>query len=651
MRKDLLYFALFFVVTIILLQLILVTNTLKKDETQITQARATGGMFSFCLNYPPQINLSNCPLQINQSTSIENNELNCIVQATHPRNHTVLINQYVLNQDGLHFNIMPNGSLKINGTQQGIGSHSFEISAQDTHPTCPFTEYKTYAIDILDINDPPYLVSQIPNVELSEGSETVPFALNDYFDDVDINPAWAKPFTYNYFAQEGILNVDITISPLSSIITIKSPQENCETDYIYFEATDQGGLSVDSNLIKIESICEEEQEESPAGGGGGGAICESRWDAEPWSECFINGTRFRKYIDLHKCEDEKIFWDECEYEATCFDGIQNEHILPDGSTIWEEGIDCGGPCEPCEREQEEEKKINATCFDGIKNCHTMPDGSIVCEEGIDCGGPCEPCLRIETPGLIVDEESDNLILYLALVIVLITSTAVIYVVFRKQILSFIAKIGWWLTRHKRKQFLLTEDQKIIYLKELNKLYTKINNSNKDNYTRKDKDMIYVLKLSRHYLSIALKIIKEFTYEDIIKATNKLIINESLRQGISLYAQSMFPKERKNTQITKQELLIFIQETRMLVMNTTKLTKKDFTFKATEIDLKNTTMDKAQTLIHNTYLALCFSEVISAQKNYHELLELYEKMTNEEKTKIHTELKKIYYYTKTILAWM
>ncbi len=50
--------------------------------------------------------------------------------------------------------------------------------------------------------------------------------------------------------------------------------------------------------------------------------------------------------------------------ATCFDGIQNQ-----GET----GIDCGGPCTPCN---------TASCNDGIQN-----QG----ETGVDCGGPCAPC--------------------------------------------------------------------------------------------------------------------------------------------------------------------------------------------------------------------------------------------------------------------
>ncbi len=53
----------------------------------------------------------------------------------------------------------------------------------------------------------------------------------------------------------------------------------------------------------------------------------------------------------------------CEPCDKCKDGVRNQG---------EEGVDCGGPCEPCDE----------TCSDGIKN-----QG----EEGVDCGGPCSPC--------------------------------------------------------------------------------------------------------------------------------------------------------------------------------------------------------------------------------------------------------------------
>ncbi len=55
----------------------------------------------------------------------------------------------------------------------------------------------------------------------------------------------------------------------------------------------------------------------------------------------------------------------------CFDDIQNCH-----HGDCEEGIDCGGPCDPC-----------MNCSDGIQN-----QGEV----GIDCGGPCIPCPVVST---------------------------------------------------------------------------------------------------------------------------------------------------------------------------------------------------------------------------------------------------------------
>ncbi len=59
--------------------------------------------------------------------------------------------------------------------------------------------------------------------------------------------------------------------------------------------------------------------------------------------------------------------DPCNGGFSCSDGILNGTEL---------GVDCGGECLPCFPEQN-------LCFDGIQN-----NG----EDGIDCGGPCEfPC--------------------------------------------------------------------------------------------------------------------------------------------------------------------------------------------------------------------------------------------------------------------
>ncbi|MCC7574480.1 hypothetical protein KO361_02720, partial [Candidatus Woesearchaeota archaeon] len=306
--------------------------------------------------------------------------------------------------------------------------------------------------------------------------------------------------------------------------------------------------------------------------------------------------------------------------------------------------------EPCSVEEIPEDP-EATCFDGVQNCHVMLDGSILCEDGVDCGGPCEPCRRIETPGLIIDESADNLILFTALIVVFIASLLAAYIVFRKQIMSFFAKIGWWLTRKKRKQFLLNDSDKADLLRIVNELYIRVFNSSNADFDRTSKDLIAVLSVSRKYLSLALKISLEFDLEESKKGLRRRVFNASLRQGMLLYVESLFPKERKSVLLSKQALLTFIQETRMLIMNTSKLSKDDFTFRALELELPKPVFDNAQALVHNSFLALCFSESVSVKSNYFELLRLYDEMSDVEKNNIYYELSKVYLYTKAVLSWI
>jgi parallel beta-helix repeat protein len=91
---------------------------------------------------------------------------------------------------------------------------------------------------------------------------------------------------------------------------------------------------------------------SARGGGARASICAEEWNCTPWGECMPDGKQYRSCEDLNRCEEKYTQRlvnryeptqkpDEirdCEYAGTCDDGIQNGN---------EEGIDCGGRCEPC----------------------------------------------------------------------------------------------------------------------------------------------------------------------------------------------------------------------------------------------------------------------------------------------------------------
>lgn len=295
--------------------------------------------------------------------------------------HPVFIEPYEIDQEELYFSLNETGGLVLYGNQSVVGTHGFSITAYDVYEECPFSAQEIYVVRIIDINDPPHMKGILEDIELWEGTERSPFALNEYFDDVDVIYEW-KTLIYEALPAggEGTMNVEVTIDPSTTIVTFRSPRGNCETDEIFIKAEDLGGLSISSNVFRVESLCLEREEIPPDRRDGPFERCEPEWKCDVWSECYPNGTQVRSCTDINRCEFDDFIrevWRECDYDAP---------VRPDVEEI----ID-----------------PEATCFDGIRNCHVMENGFIICEEGVDCGGPCDPCERLETPGIIKVEESDN----------------------------------------------------------------------------------------------------------------------------------------------------------------------------------------------------------------------------------------------------
>ncbi|MEK6808063.1 MAG: hypothetical protein AABY14_00080 [Nanoarchaeota archaeon] len=92
--------------------------------------------------------------------------------------------------------------------------------------------------------------------------------------------------------------------------------------------------------------------------------CEEIWQCDKWSIC-ENGIMSRKCYDLSNCVTEYLKpseYEKCEFIAHCYNSVNDNN---------EEGIDCGGDCNPCD-----------ICYDRVQNQD---------EEGIDCGGNCRTC--------------------------------------------------------------------------------------------------------------------------------------------------------------------------------------------------------------------------------------------------------------------
>ncbi|MBN2422097.1 hypothetical protein JXB41_02630 [Candidatus Woesearchaeota archaeon] len=167
------------------------------------------------------------------------------------------------------------------------------------------------------------------------------------------------------------------------------------------------------------------EEEAGGGGGGGGAggqggyvtggrnisatVCVENWVCTEWMPevCPIEEIQTRNCSDLNVCHTNYTKPEElrnCTYMGTCFDYLLNQD---------ESDIDCGGLiCEHCDLNKK--CRVDTDCKSGF--CHpfekickipTCDDGiQNQGETGIDCGGPCPPCEGIrpilERPGQIIE---------------------------------------------------------------------------------------------------------------------------------------------------------------------------------------------------------------------------------------------------------
>ncbi|KYK26141.1 hypothetical protein AYK26_00810 [Euryarchaeota archaeon SM23-78] len=285
------------------------------------------------------------------------------------------------------------------------GVHEISVRVTDTHN---LSDTETWYVQISKVNRPPVLMFFIPGFILFKNTDAGAYNLNDYFADPDggrlrfeykqVNPAYELP---------GIVYANISVIIDRTGFITYSPMNNTKgRAYFVFTAYDILNLSTESNIVGVDVVTSDQfndlretsttdfcgdyvcslvedchtcpfdcgvcEEQDHVG-------CDPDWNCTEWSPCMPAGFMFRNCTDLNDCNDNRTKPDEirqCDYNATCDDGLKNGI---------EEGVDCGGPCEPC-----------PTCNDSIQN-----QG----EGGVDCGGPCEPCPSC-TDGLKNQNESD-----------------------------------------------------------------------------------------------------------------------------------------------------------------------------------------------------------------------------------------------------
>ncbi len=627
-------------------------------------AKAADGFSFLCINQAPIINMSDCPSIMNQSTADIDYQQSCVINITELDNESYTIN-YTPSITGVGVEIIPsNNTILLNASQDGVGPQNIIFYVTDTSGCVNGNATYNYSINFSDINDPPKLIASVPDVSFSSGTTRAPYSLYAFFEDPDLDAL--------NFSVAGDNVITVTISAATGAVYYTST--GCGSDYLLFTATDPYNASTTSNIVLVQSICApvgSQDEDSGGSSGGGGSsssnyICTPKWKCDDWSQCFINGTRFKRCIDLNGCKEKdyiRYFWENCTYIPTCNDEIQNANetgidcggACPRCGTCIdgvqngaEQGIDCGGDCTACH-----------DCFNGIQDwdelgvdcggdfcepCMTCDDGiQNQGETGIDCGGPCATCSILEIPSFI--KHRDNVLRLLLVLAIALTILIILVKIYHKRIRELLARLGWRLTAATRKTILLTAKAKQELLQELATIDKNLQEKGIGERTTEN-----LLSLAHRYLGESLHIGKVFNEQDVHAATKKRMHSTILRDVFVSFHKKISSLERVDTPQSIPSLRLIIEEVRQLIFQTAIVEKEDLLSDVEELPLKGDTMQKVTTCLHNIHIALQFEESLVAKKHYLTLLKHYESLSEVEKSKVYDDSIRTFAEIRYQLSW-
>ncbi|MBW3015350.1 tandem-95 repeat protein [Candidatus Woesearchaeota archaeon] len=243
----------------------------------------------------------------------------------------------------------------------GFGTTTF--TAYD--PSGQINVSNVVVLNVTPVNDPPYLVTNIPNLGITQNTNRT-YDVSSYFADVD-----GDDLNYSAISIE---NITIYVDNDTSVFTFEPETNFLGIRYLTIYAFDPSNENATSNNITLTvsvgfycgdgncdanescDTCPEdcgsclvrEVDTSPAGRVYG---CVENWQCTDWGECQPDGYEYRTCTDMSICDQD--FWEatrpdekrECVYTPICTDGVRNGD---------ETGIDCGGSCPACELDVEEE---------------------------------------------------------------------------------------------------------------------------------------------------------------------------------------------------------------------------------------------------------------------------------------------------------
>ncbi len=616
-------------ITFTLVSIFLIINILQLFLIQTTTNNITGkvtGSMQMCVNYQPEL-FYPCETTINQSTRTNPFNYTCQLGMDDEDDAQTHVFSYYGDLE-LSFNTIT-GYLNFTPTQSNVGVYPLTFTIEDSSDCDNSQDSLSFDFTILDINDPPEYYKTMNNITLVEGSTYRGIYLNNYFRDPD-----GDELTYT---SSIIGPFTITITDYSEIIISST---SCGSGSVIFTGWDPDDASDDTiPPIEITMSCtarpasESSGDSSGSGGGGGGGgmgfykPCTSEWVCEDWSRCLINNSQYRDCVDIAKCNSNdylRTYWRNCTYVPHCMNNIQDED---------EEGIDCGGKdCEPCQtcydkilNNQEEEIDCGGpncpacfNCDDNIKNYD---------ETGIDCGGPiCRPCEdHLATP--LISKPFIIQLLYLLALIALIIGIKLM----SKPLKSIYGRLWFLYHRKHKKEVLLTEPQKIEFLKELVKIELTFKQKSISAYVQTEKltnQIRFMFEIIIGFQDNLQKSINKINSLNVLKVVRLLLVQQH---------ELMYFLE-KHSHITKLELQLNMELFRNLILSIAPTNKDEIKRNVQEIEItqkQNILLLKQE--LFNSILALEYHQVDLAQEKYLLALKIYNKLSQQEKAQVFTYL--------------
>jgi hypothetical protein len=621
-----------------------------RGGTHITTTGKASGIVSFCINTPPTINLSDCSPNATQGISYDCSlnasdleYVNFVYSATFDE----VYRPFNISNSSL-FNMTSDGYIYFLPANQDVGNYTIIFRTNDGMGCSNSGSATLFELEVINVNDPPVFGSIIPQQAYKARETLHAFFLNNYFSDPDLDP-----LTYSVSG-----NSLITITILNSSEVLISADECNITEVVIFSAFDPYNETNSSNAVVIK--CEENQEEVPGGigsggssGGGGGGMsrpCISEYECFDVRICRKNNTKLQMCVDIKGCNDEHYISVPCKYEER---GYCNESWKCSG---WGLCLPNGTQYRNCT----DDKKCDTVdfrplisrsceyignCDDGISNCH---DGA--CEENIDCGGPCSPCKSIEVPYPFTEERGIGVYILTGLILLLLTAILV-YHYFKKEINEALAKAGWLVGRKKKKQFLISKDDKKKLLVGLAELDKKIGQQELPETASKYSE------LERYYLLKAVddkSLDPDFDQQKLQKA-----IDGKKRRIVPLI-RKIFISMFSNTQrvlVTKEMMTytnihLLIEGLRNITLQTSESEPEDSARETVEFKVPDKAQDAERLLISiiNAYIALQFVEVEVAKKKYLSLIADYEKLGLNEQEAVFEHLGELYNNISYVNSW-